>query len=289
MRNQLRKAFTLIELLVVIAIIAILAAMLLPALSQAKDNALKTTCINNLKQMGVTLHLYTEDALEYMPIPNWDGGAAQTTAGAPNKPYVGWLYIPNAPGGGGNGSSIPDPRNLPFKNYGASDVYNGAYFKYMNAANSFLCPKDVANSPDYQKNQRNNMLSTYVMNGCETRLGVNDNYTTGKISSIWSPLCYLQWEPDEYLNQDGSFNNTGNAFEWNDGANYPNAPPNGVEGVGRLHNKSGGEILAVDSHVQFITEKEFANQSNIPAGQGPGPGGRTLLWWSFIKGSTDGH
>jgi len=100
-------------------------------------------------------------------------------------------------------------------------------------------------------------------------------------------MCYIQWEPDEYLNTDGSFNAAGYAFEWNDGANFPNAPPTGREGVGRLHNKNGGEILAIDAHVQFITEKDFQTQSNIPNGRGPGPGGRTLLWWSTY--SPDGH
>lgn len=71
---QTKKAFTLIELLVVIAIIAILAAMLLPALSRAKESAKRTYCMNNLRQIGVGFHMYNDDFDGYFPVH--DGFAA---------------------------------------------------------------------------------------------------------------------------------------------------------------------------------------------------------------------
>jgi prepilin-type N-terminal cleavage/methylation domain-containing protein/prepilin-type processing-associated H-X9-DG protein len=62
-----RRAFTLIELLVVIAIIAILAALLLPALARAKDAGRKAACVSNLRQMGIAIHAYAQDHAGRIP------------------------------------------------------------------------------------------------------------------------------------------------------------------------------------------------------------------------------
>jgi prepilin-type N-terminal cleavage/methylation domain-containing protein len=67
------KGFTLIELLVVIALIAILSALLLPAIAQAKSAARRINCVSNLKQIGIALQLYTTDSADVLPGPLWYG------------------------------------------------------------------------------------------------------------------------------------------------------------------------------------------------------------------------
>ena len=93
--KPIRHAFTLIELLVVIAIIAILAAMLLPALARAKQKGQQATCISNLNQIGLSFIMYLGDNQELFPDrrdlkSSLPGGYHPWTTWPPSDPRAGW-------------------------------------------------------------------------------------------------------------------------------------------------------------------------------------------------------
>ena len=87
--STFRRAFTLIELLVVIAIIAILAAMLLPALAAAKKKAFQTQCLNNLRQVGLGFVIYVTDNNDVYP-----GAASGSTYGPFLEDWIYWRVTP---------------------------------------------------------------------------------------------------------------------------------------------------------------------------------------------------
>jgi prepilin-type N-terminal cleavage/methylation domain-containing protein/prepilin-type processing-associated H-X9-DG protein len=116
-----RSGFTLIELLVVIAIIAILAGMLLPALSKAKAKTQGIRCMNNLKQLQLCWHLYAMDNEERMPL-NWIGNAAQ---------HADWAWIN---GDIGNVSTVNGATNDVAIKLGKLYIYNTSVEVYQCAA-----------------------------------------------------------------------------------------------------------------------------------------------------------
>ena len=94
---MLKRTFTLIELLVVIAIIAILAAMLLPALAKARNKAQNMSCISNLKQLGLASNMYTDDNEPRIVPYSGSGNSATPVWGDALLPYAGDLKVFKCP------------------------------------------------------------------------------------------------------------------------------------------------------------------------------------------------
>jgi len=139
-KSRRLPAFTLVELLVVLSIIALLAGLILPALARAQSKARQTTCLNNLKQIGLAYILYREDHEDI-------NVACRLCPDTPADPYGSNAGVPS-----GNGPNSPPPTGpnevwwAPYDPTQVPDGFPGAGWKpgllspYIEFSNSFKCP-----------------------------------------------------------------------------------------------------------------------------------------------------
>lgn len=251
MRAQ-RRAFTLVELLVVIGIIALLISILLPALQRVKEQAARTLCLSNHKQMLTAIQLYGGDNKEKLPFCNW---LSQEGGGGGQFRGPGWLYLWPAPGNVQQGLT-----------QGPAKRRDGALWKYLKHEKVYKCPFDDENGrgPVHP-------ITSYGLNGAVN--GYGRSPVPFFRASQFKSDDVVMWELDETYN--------GGANIFNDGSNFP---PEGItkrHGGRNARNYSGAIVSCFGGHAVWITVQEYNRLASAS--------GRNRLWCVPSTVSQNGH